>query len=143
MALKACVPDNSAVSMTDARAANAFAPHSERKQPITFRWMTEGRNARSATLLVGSTSLRYKNTNSLSRCLRYRFASASHRVGRGFFGAAGRSGVQFVRPGRQTGQEIDGRVGDGDEWRNGTRPASPVARSGLDAHPPLPAKLRS
>lgn len=38
-----------------------------------FAWRTEGRNARSATVLVGSTSLRYRNTNSLSQCLQYRF----------------------------------------------------------------------
>jgi len=48
MASKDRTPDNLPVSMTEARAAKASAPYSERKQPIPLRWTADARNARSA-----------------------------------------------------------------------------------------------
>ena len=49
--------------MTDTdrhQGSKCLGAHSERKQSANLQWMTEGRKARSATLLAGSTPTRYK-----------------------------------------------------------------------------------
>ena len=66
-ALRAFWPCLRAVARMLARMAEASAPQSERKPPMTLRWMTEGRRSRSELLLVGSTSSRSRKTNRLPR----------------------------------------------------------------------------
>ena len=65
MAVRAIRPLRRPVSTMEQRAAEVFAPHSERNPFVTFRKITEG------LLLVGSASRRFRNTNSLSRQSRY------------------------------------------------------------------------
>ena len=67
-------PDLLAVSITEANAAYASAPHWERKPPVTLRWITAGRKARSHALLWAGTCGSAKNTNKCWRCLRYRLS---------------------------------------------------------------------
>jgi hypothetical protein len=76
------------------RIAEASAPQAERKPPMTFRWMTEGRKSRSELLLVGSTSDRLRKTYRLSRCVRYRCWSRVASV----FGATERSNTSRSVP---------------------------------------------
>ena len=57
------MPRRRAVSKTDLTSAQSLAPHSERKQFVTLRKMTQGRRACSEPLLVGGTSRLVTKTN--------------------------------------------------------------------------------
>ena len=63
MASRVPTPRRRAVSTTDRTLADSLAPHSDRKQLVTFRKTTQGLKARSEPLLVGGIARLVTKTN--------------------------------------------------------------------------------
>src|SRR6478736_3651394 len=70
------MPRRAAVPMTERTAAKRSAPQSERKPPVTLRYVAVGRSSRSLPLLSAATSGWSRKVNRWSRTLPYRLRKA-------------------------------------------------------------------